>query len=70
MAQGQQVQIMTNAYVLRGTCYITNCNNKLGSTQSITVDAVPAGHSGWRLYHGGRCSCNDSSILVRHSVLP
>lgn len=43
VAQGQQVQVMTNAYVLRGTCWITNVNNKLGSAQSITVDAVPSG---------------------------
>jgi hypothetical protein len=43
ISQNQQVQVMTNAYALRGTCYVTNCNNKLGSTQSITVDAVPAG---------------------------
>jgi hypothetical protein len=43
VAQGQQVQVMTNAYALRGTCYITNVNNKLGSAQSITVDTVPSG---------------------------
>lgn len=43
VSQGQQVQVMSNAYVLRGTCYINNVNNKLGSQQSITVDAVPAG---------------------------
>lgn len=43
VAQGQQVQVMTNTYTLRGTCYITNVNNKLGSAQSITVDAVPSG---------------------------
>ena len=42
ISQGQQVQVMSNAYVLRGTCYVTNVNNKLGSVQSITVDAVPA----------------------------
>lgn len=43
MSQNQQVQVMSNTYTLRGSCYITNCNNKLGNTQSITVDAVPAG---------------------------
>jgi hypothetical protein len=43
ISQNQQVQVMTNAYVLRGICYVTNCNNKLGSTQSITVDVVPSG---------------------------
>jgi hypothetical protein len=43
VSQGQQVQVMSNTYTLRGTCYITNVNNKLGSAQSITVDAVPAG---------------------------
>ena len=43
VSQGQQVQVMSNVYALRGTCFITNVNNKLGSVQSITVDAVPAG---------------------------
>jgi hypothetical protein len=43
VAQGQQIQVMSNAYALRGTAYITNVNNKLGSAQSITVDAVPSG---------------------------
>lgn len=43
ISQGQQVQVMSNTYALRGTCYVTNVNNKLGSVQSITVDAVPAG---------------------------
>jgi len=43
ISQNQQVQVMTNAYVLRGSCYVTNCNDKLGAVQSITVDAVPAG---------------------------
>lgn len=43
ISQGQQVQVMSNTYTLRGACYVTNVNNKLGSTQSITVDAVPSG---------------------------
>ncbi len=43
ISQGQQVQVMSNTYTLRGTCYVTNVNNKLGSIQSITVDAVPSG---------------------------
>src|ERR1700677_3216070 len=43
VSQGQQVQVMSNAYALRGTCWITNVSNKLGSAQSIVVDAVPAG---------------------------
>lgn len=43
ISQNQKVQVMTNTYTLRGTCYVTNVNNKLGSAQSITVDAVPAG---------------------------
>jgi hypothetical protein len=34
---------MSNTYTLRGTCYVTNVNNKLGSVQSITVDTVPTG---------------------------
>ena len=45
ISQGQQVQVMTGDgnYTLRGACYVTNVNNKLGGIQSITVDAVPAG---------------------------
>src|SRR6202034_4530998 len=43
ISQGQQVQVMSNTYTLRGTCYVTNVNNKLGSAQSITVDTVPSG---------------------------
>jgi len=43
ISQGQQVQVMSNTYALRGTCYVNNVNNKLGAAQSITVDAVPAG---------------------------
>ena len=43
ISQGQQVQVMDNTYTLRGTCYVTNVNNKLGGIQSITVDTVPAG---------------------------
>lgn len=43
ISQNQQVQVMSNTYTLRGACYVTNCNNKLGTTQSIVVDAVPAG---------------------------
>lgn len=45
ISQGQQVQVMTGDgnYTLRGTCYVTNVNNKLGGVQSITVDSVPAG---------------------------
>jgi hypothetical protein len=43
ISQGQQVQVMSNTYTLRGTCYVTNVNNKLGGIQSITVDSVPAG---------------------------
>src|ERR1700743_1248213 len=41
--QGQQVQIMSNTYTPRGSCYVTNVNNKLGAVQSIAVDAVPSG---------------------------
>ena len=70
VAQGQQVQVMSNAYVLRGSCYITNVNNKLGSQQSITVDTVPSGHSRRRLHHGRRRRCNHPGVLVRHPVLP
>lgn len=45
ISQGQQVQIMTGDgnYTLRGSCYVTNVNNKLGGIQSITVDSVPSG---------------------------
>jgi hypothetical protein len=43
ISQGQKLQVMTNAYALRGTCYVTNVNKKLGGSQSVTVDAVPAG---------------------------
>ena len=38
----QTVQIMSPAYVLRGTCTIQNVFKKLGLTQQIQVDAVPA----------------------------
>ena len=30
ISQGQQVQVMSNTYTLRGTCYVNNVNNKLG----------------------------------------
>jgi hypothetical protein len=43
ISQGQKLQVMTNAYALRGTCIVTNVNKKLGASQSVTVDAVPAG---------------------------
>ena len=45
ISQGQQVQVMSGDgnYTLRGSCYVTNVNNKLGGVQSITVDSVPAG---------------------------
>lgn len=43
ISQGQQVQVMSNTYALRGTCFVNNVNNKLGSAQSITVDTVPGG---------------------------
>src|ERR1700760_2952993 len=33
ISQGQQVQVMTNTYALRGTCYVNNVNNKLGGIQ-------------------------------------
>jgi hypothetical protein len=45
ISQGQQVQVMSGDgnYTLRGACYATNVNNKLGGIQSITVDSVPTG---------------------------
>ncbi len=70
ISQGQQVQVMSNTYTLRGTCYVNNVNNKLGSAQSITVDAVPAGHSRRRLHHGRGRGGYHSGVPVRHSVLP
>ena len=39
----QVVQVMSPSYTLRGTCTALTVANKLGSTQQITVDAVPAG---------------------------
>lgn len=39
----QQVQIMSPAYVLRGSCTIQNVFKGLGQTQQIQVDAIPAG---------------------------
>ena len=70
ISQGQQVQVMSNTYTLRGTCYVTNVNNKLGSAQSITVDTVPVGHHRRRLHHGRRRGGNHPGIPLRHSVLP
>lgn len=42
MQEQQTVQIMSSAYVLRGTCTIQNVFKALGGTQAIQVDAVPA----------------------------
>jgi hypothetical protein len=39
----QTVQIMSNAYVLRGSCSIVTVYNGLGVTQQIVVDAAPGG---------------------------
>ena len=61
---------MSNTYTLRGTCYVNNVNNKLGSVQSITVDAVPAGHSRRRLHHGRGRGGYHAGIPVRHTLLP
>lgn len=43
MKEQQTVQIMSAAYVLRGTCTIQNVFKSLGSTQQIQVDAIPGG---------------------------
>lgn len=43
LSQGQTVQVFTNALALRGSCTIQLVNNKLGNSQTIQVDAVPAG---------------------------
>lgn len=43
MKEQQTVQVMSNAYVLRGTCTIQSVAKRLGQTQAITVDAVPGG---------------------------
>ena len=42
MRKGQKIQVMSNAFALRGSATITNVVKTLGATQSITVDAVPA----------------------------
>ena len=39
----QVVQVMSNAYVLRGSCTIQQVFNSLGSTQQIQVDTIPPG---------------------------
>lgn len=41
--QGQQIQIMSPAYVLRGACNVQRVYDQLGSTQSILVDNIPPG---------------------------
>lgn len=43
MRRGQKIQVMSNAFALRGTAVITNVVKTLGATQSITVDVVPGG---------------------------
>jgi hypothetical protein len=43
LKEQQTVQIMSSAYVLRGTCTISSVAKRLGLTQAITVDAVPGG---------------------------
>jgi len=43
LRKGQKIQVFTNAFASRGTATITNVVKTLGATQSITVDAVPAG---------------------------
>jgi hypothetical protein len=43
ISQGQQVQVMSPSYALRGVCVVTNVSKKLGTHQSITVDSVPVG---------------------------
>jgi hypothetical protein len=43
MKEQQTVQVMSPAYVLRGTCTIANVFKALGATQQIQVDAIPAG---------------------------
>ena len=43
MKEQQTVQIMSPAYVLRGSCTIQNVFKALGGTQQIQVDQVPPG---------------------------
>lgn len=43
MKEQQTVQVMSSAYVLRGTCTIQNVYKSLGATQQIQVDAIPGG---------------------------
>lgn len=43
LSQQQTVQVFSSALALRGTCTIQLVNSKLGNTQTIQVDAVPAG---------------------------
>jgi hypothetical protein len=71
--QGQKVQVFTSNFVTaRGSCTVTSMANTLGSTQSITVDAVPAGTvAGDIIVVDGLATGNDpfiNGIPVFHST--
>jgi len=42
LRRGQKIQVMTNAFVLRGIATVLDVTKTLGVAQSIRVDAVPA----------------------------
>lgn len=70
---GQKVHVFTSNFVTdRGACTITSIVNTLGSTQSITVDAVPAGTvAGDIIVVDGLATANDpfiNGIPVFHST--
>ena len=70
ISQGQQLQVMSNTYTLRGTCYVNNVNNKLGSVQSITVDAVPAGTTAGDFIMVAGVAATTPGVPVRHTLFP
>ena len=70
ISQGQQLQVMSNTYTLRGSCYVNNVNNKLGSAQSITVDAVPAGTTAGDFIMVAGVAADHAGLPVRHTVFP
>ncbi len=70
VSQGQQVQVMSNTYTLRGTCYVNNVNNKLGLGAVHNRGRGARGHRRRRLHHGRGRGGDHPGIPVRHSVFP
>src|SRR5437588_11745284 len=70
---GQKVQVFTSNFITaRGSCTVTSIANTLGGTQSVTVDAVPAGTvAGDIIVVDGLATGNDpfiNGIPVFHST--